>query len=60
MSFRKMAATAVLAALLAPAAASALSNQVPEGIAWVNDWDRALATAAEKGVPLLVSFANDD
>ena len=47
----------VLAAMLA---APPLSNEIPGGIAWVNDWDRALATAAERGVPLLVSFANDD
>jgi hypothetical protein len=57
----------ILAAALAAAAAAAplpaaraLSNEVPKGIDWVNDWDRALATAAERGVPILVSFANDD
>lgn len=47
----------VLAALLA---APPLSNEIPRGIDWVNDWDKALATAADRGVPVLVSFANDD
>ena len=47
----------ILAALLA---APPLSNEVPKGIDWVNDWDKALAAAAERGAPLLVSFANDD
>jgi hypothetical protein len=47
------------AAVLAPAPAAA-SNEIPPGIGWVNDWNRALVTAAERGVPLLVSFANDD
>ena len=46
-----------LAALLA---APPLSNEIPKGIGWVNDWDKALAAAADRGVPLLVSFANDD
>jgi hypothetical protein len=53
-----LAALAPGLALLAPAAGA--SNEIPEGIDWVNDWDRALAIAAERGVPLLVSFANDD
>ena len=47
-----------VAALAAPGARA--SNEIPKGIDWVNDWDRALAAAAERGVPLLVSFANDD
>lgn len=46
----------VLAALLA---APPLSEEIPKGIDWVNDWDKALATAADRGVPVLVSFAND-
>ncbi|MCK6480319.1 MAG: hypothetical protein HUU06_04430 [Planctomycetaceae bacterium] len=46
------------AALLLPPAAPA-SEEIPPGIGWVNDWDGALAAAAERGVPLLVSFAND-
>jgi len=51
---------AVLAAgLLAPPAAVA-SEVIPKGIDWVNDWDKALATAAERGVPVLISFASDD
>ncbi len=54
-------AAALAATVAAPApAARAMSNEVPKGIGWVNDWDRALATAAERGVPILVSFANDD
>lgn len=48
----------LLAALFA--AAPPLSNEIPKGIDWVNDWDKALAAAADRGVPLLVSFANDD
>ena len=44
--------------LAAPAARA--SNEIPPGIAWEKDWDGALAAAAERGVPLLVSFANDD
>ena len=47
----------LLAALFA---APAPSEEIPRGIGWVNDWDKALAAAAERGVPLLVSFANDD
>ncbi len=47
----------VLAAFLA---APPLSNEIPKGVEWVNDWDKALATAADRGVPVLVSFANDD
>lgn len=46
------------AALLLPPPAPA-SEEIPPGIGWVNDWDGALAAAAERGVPLLVSFAND-
>jgi hypothetical protein len=38
----------------------ALSNEIPKGVDWVNDWDKALATAAERGCPVLISFANDD
>ena len=45
--------------LLAPPAAFA-SEVIPKGIDWVNDWDKALATAAERGVPLLISFASDE
>jgi hypothetical protein len=41
-------------------AATAASNEIPKGVEWVNDWDRALIAAAERGVPLLISFANDD
>jgi hypothetical protein len=52
------ARSALVAALLF--AAPPLSNEIPKGIDWVNDWDKALATAADRGVPLLVSFANDD
>jgi hypothetical protein len=55
-----LAAALAAAATAAPRPARALSNEVPKGIAWVNDWDKALAAAAERGVPLLVSFANDD
>jgi hypothetical protein len=56
-----LAATAATAAATgAPPAARALSNEIPKGIEWVNDWDKALATAAERGVPVLISFANDD
>jgi hypothetical protein len=54
-----IAAAALAAALFAPPAAVA-SNEIPKGIGWVNDWDKAVAAAAERGVPLLVSFANDD
>lgn len=51
----------ILTALLAaPPAAAALSNEIPRGVDWVNDWDGALAAAAERGVPVIVSFANDD
>ena len=51
---------AVLAAgLLAPPAAVA-SEVIPKGIDWVNDWDKALAAAADRGVPLLISFASDE
>lgn len=53
------ASAALAAALLAPAPAPALSEEIPPGIAWVNDWDKALVAAAERGVPLLVSFANE-
>jgi hypothetical protein len=56
---RALASAALAALLLAPAAATCLSNEIPKGIGWVNDWDKALAAAAERGVPLLVSFAND-
>ena len=53
-------AVAVLAAaawlFAAPARAS---EEIPKGIEWVNDWDGALAAAAERGVPVIVSFAND-
>lgn len=52
------AGLALAAALFPPAAAA--SNQIPEGIDWVNDWDKALLAAAERGVPVLLSFANDD
>ena len=55
-----LALAALFAAFAAPVPAAAFSNEIPRGIEWVNDWDRALATAAERGVPLLVSFANDD
>jgi hypothetical protein len=59
-----MRTTTILAAAMlaaAPAAPEArASDEIPKGVEWVNDWDRALATAAERGVPLLVSFANDD
>ena len=48
------------ALFLAAVLAAAPSNEIPKGIDWVNDWDKALATAADLGVPLLVSFANDD
>ncbi len=59
MSIRTSIALAALTvALAAPAAAP--SNEIPGGIGWVNDWDGALAAAAERGVPVLVSFANDD
>jgi len=56
-----LAATALAALALAggPVPASA-SNSIPEGMDWVNDWDKATAAAAERGVPLLISFANDD
>jgi hypothetical protein len=54
MTARALLALAVLLA------APPLSNEIPKGIDWVNDWDRALATAADRGVPLLISFANDD
>ncbi len=47
------------AATFAPAPAIA-SNEIPKGVEWVNDWDKALATAADRGVPVLISFANDD
>lgn len=54
-------AAALAAAASAPRpAARAFSNEIPKGVEWVNDWDRALAAAAERGVPILVSFANDD
>jgi len=51
------ARSALVAALLL---AAPLSNEIPKGIDWVNDWDKALGTAADRGVPVLVSFANDD
>ena len=54
-----LALAALLAVLGPPTPARAFSDEIPKGIDWVNDWDRALATAAERGVPLLVSFAND-
>ena len=62
MRLRLTAAAVALAAglLAAPAPPAAASNEIPKGIGWVNDWDKALAAAAERGVPLLVSFANDD
>jgi hypothetical protein len=47
----------VLGALLA---VPLMSDEIPKGIEWVNDWDRALATAADRGVPVIVSFANED
>ncbi len=53
-------AAAALGALALAAPAARASNEIPKGIGWVNDWDRAIAAAAERGVPLLVSFANDD
>jgi hypothetical protein len=55
-----LAAAALGAALAAPAPPAAASNEIPPGIPWVDDWDRALLAAAERGVPVLVSFANDD
>ena len=61
MRFRNGLAAAILGSGLgAFSGAWALSNQIPPGIDWVNNWDGALAAAAERGVPLLVSFANDD
>lgn len=57
---RVLAAAFLAAALAAPAAGTTPSNEIPRGIEWVNDWEKALATAAERGVPLMVSFANDD
>ena len=42
----------------APAATA--SNEIPPGIAWAKSWDGALLEAAERGVPVLVSFADDD
>ena len=48
------------AAFAAPAPVAAASDEIPKGVEWVNDWDRALIAAAERGVPLLISFANDD
>jgi hypothetical protein len=36
------------------------SNEIPPGVAWAKSWDGALLEAAERGVPVLVSFANDD
>ncbi len=54
-----VASAALAAALLAPAPAPALSEEIPPGIGWVNDWDKALVAAAERGVPLIISFANE-
>jgi len=45
--------------LAAVFAAPLFSEEIPKGIDWVNDWDKALATAADRGVPVIVSFAND-
>jgi len=55
-----LAALAAATALLSPASLAEASNEIPKGIEWVNDWDRALIAAAERGVPVLISFANDD
>lgn len=55
-----LAAALAAAAAAAPVEARALSNEIPKGVDWVNDWDKALATAAERGCPVLISFANDD
>ena len=61
MRIRNVVAAAILTAgFIAPSGAAALSNEIPPGIGWVNDWDGALAAAAERGAPLLISFANDD
>jgi hypothetical protein len=51
---------AAAAAALPPAPAARASNEIPRGVEWVNNWDKALIAAAERGVPVLVSFANDD
>ena len=59
MGTRTLAAAVLAAGLLAPGAAIA-SDEIPRGVDWVNDWDKALATAAERGVPVIISFANDD
>lgn len=51
---------AVLLAGFACAAPAAASNSIPEGVDWVDDWNTALVQAAERGAPVLISFANDD
>jgi len=55
-----LAAMAVAAALPGAAPGAAPSNEIPPGVEWQNSWDGALLAAAERGVPVLVSFANDD
>ena len=59
MRLSTVAAAVLVAAAFAPSAAKG-SNEIPKGIDWVNDWDKALAAASDRGVPILVSFANDD
>ena len=54
------AALVAAAAFAGGAPAADASNEIPPGIPWVDDWDEALLAAAERGVPVLVSFANDD
>ena len=60
MRFASTMAAAILGVAAVAAPAAQASNEIPKGIDWVNDWDKALAAAADRGVPLLVSFANDD
>ncbi len=53
-----MLAVAGVFVLAAPPAAA--SDDFPKGVEWMRDWNAALRSAADRGVPLLVSFANDD
>ena len=55
------AAVLVAAAVFAGGSPAAdASNEIPPGVDWQKSWDGALLAAAERGVPVLVSFANDD
>jgi hypothetical protein len=54
------AALVAAAAFAGGAPAADASNEIPPGVEWQKSWDGALLAAAERGVPVLVSFANDD